>query len=466
MTESLKLTGLKLPDPIVNIDAELYLIGCIINDPKYFSKATNITASHFTLKKCKHIWVAIKRLESEGRYIDVDNVYALVSETLDRDYVEKLSDSVTPAIEFDKWHEKVNDAYMRRQVVEAQKDLQAMAYNPAISLIEIEQRIHKLQDSITVKVSKSEYSHVGEIIDDVYEEIINPKGQTGLPTHIGQLNMTLGGFRNSNLYILAGLTSHGKTTLALNIAKNNAIRNGTPTLYISLELTKEELMIRLLYEEADIPNSVGGDKLTDEQKKQLNKARIKLADSPLYFIERADWHVRDMRNELRDFIKEKKIGLLIVDHLQKLNGAGVNDTRAREISDVTAGLKKLAVEMQIPVLALCQFNRQGDKRGEQGIPALSDLKDSSSIEQDAQGVLIIHQWSQDKLKSRDHKNQYKGNAVLVVAKNSHGARNTTIDLLFQGDKFRFSSIRPENVPEDDIENPLRLVEIKNNSPKR
>lgn len=437
---------------MASLQAESDLLGCVIKRPELMARAGKITMSHFTNPVVRMIWGATAKLYREGRTIDVDSVHELVEATVKKELVEKFAAAVVPDIDFPRVLEKVCDCHNRRLTVKFQSDVLFLAQDPSVSMQDLIFQIQNFPDSLTLDNEESEFEHAGKSAGEALEKIANPEKQTGLPTHISLLNAQLkGGFQKNNLYILAGLTSHGKTTMALNFASRIAITDNHPLLFVTLELSKTDLATRLLHELSGTPNRIGGCPIpTEPELYEMGRAKEKIEAGNLYFIERSDWHIRDMRNDLREFIKDNKIEMVIVDHLLKLDGATPNDSRARQIAEITAGLKKMAMEMQIPVLALTQFNREGSKRGQTGIPTMADLKESSSIEHDAQGVIFVHQWSKEQLGNERHKEKYKGNSILVIAKNYQGERDFIMDMAFRGEVYRFAAIERSGWEREEI----------------
>jgi replicative DNA helicase len=247
-----------------------------------------------------------------------------------------------------------------------------------------------------------------------------------VPSGFKDIDDSLAGMQRSNLLILAARPGVGKTSLALNIAQNLAVKYKRPVGFFSLEMSKEELVDRLLVAQADIDAwRLKTGKLDEEDFTKLSNAMGELAEAPLYIDDTPALSILEMRTKARRLQVEAGIDLLVVDYLQLARSRQL-ENRVQEVSEISQGLKNLARELKIPVLAISQLSRAVEQRGGQKRPQLADLRESGSIEQDADVVMFL--WREDE--------DNPENIVLDVAKHRNGPLRT-INLFFKGDRIKF-----------------------------
>jgi len=249
------------------------------------------------------------------------------------------------------------------------------------------------------------------------------------------LDNKLAGMQDSNLLILAARPGIGKTTLALNIALQAATKNKIPVGFFSLEMSKEELVDRLLVGQADIDAwRLKTGRLSDDDYKRLTEAMGELSEAPIFIDDTPGASILEMRTKARKLKMEKDIKLLIVDYLQLVDAGKRFDSRVNEVSFVSQNLKNLARELKIPVLAISQLSRAVEQRGTRK-PQLSDLRESGSIEQDADVVMFLYLEQE----SEDILDQNKKLVKLYIAKHRNGATGE-MDLMFRGDRVKFYGV--------------------------
>jgi replicative DNA helicase len=257
----------------------------------------------------------------------------------------------------------------------------------------------------------------------------------GVSTGFNDLDNKLAGMQDSNLLILAARPGIGKTTLALNIALQAATHNKIPVGFFSLEMSKEELVDRLLVGQADIDAwRLKTGRLSDDDYKRLTEAMGDLSESPIFIDDTPGASILEMRTKARKLKMEKNIKLLIVDYLQLVDAGRRFESRVNEVSFVSQNLKNLARELKIPVLAISQLSRAVEQRGSRR-PQLSDLRESGSIEQDSDVVMFLYLEQE----SEDILDQNKKIIKLYIAKHRNGATGE-MDLMFRGDRVKFYSI--------------------------
>lgn len=252
---------------------------------------------------------------------------------------------------------------------------------------------------------------------------------TGVPSGFQDLDILTSGFQDSDLIIIAGRPSMGKTSFALNIARNAAVGKNTPVAIFSLEMSKEQIAIRMLCSEAKIDaHKLRGGFLSESDWPKLTRAAGALSEAPIFIDDSAGINVLEMRAKARRLKKDQKLGLIIVDYLQLMREKGGAESREQEISAISRSLKALSKELHIPVIALSQLNRRVEERQNKR-PQLADLRESGAIEQDADVIIFIYR---DEVYNEDSND--KGVAEIIVGKQRNGPSGRTIKLAFI-DKF-------------------------------
>ena len=279
---------------------------------------------------------------------------------------------------------------------------------------------------------------INKIIIDTFIELdeLNKAGSNivGVPSGFIDLDRRTTGFKKSSLIILAARPGMGKSALANNIATNAAIRYNIPTLIFNLEMSKNELVKRMLASEALVDNTnLNTGRISTDEMERLSVAGDELSEAEIYIDDTAGIDIMNIRAKARKLKIEKNIGLIVVDYLQLIEPAGRrNSTREQEISEISRSLKKLAMELNIPIIALSQLSRSAEK-GETRRPMLSDLRESGAIEQDADMVLFIYR--------DDYYNKETDNpntAEIIIAKN-RGGQLSTVQLLWMGSFTKFEN---------------------------
>ena len=271
--------------------------------------------------------------------------------------------------------------------------------------------------------------------------IIDPETRDdyiGIPTGIGELDKMITGLNKSDLIILGARPGMGKTSFALNIARNVALQAGKTVCFFSLEMTRDQLAQRMLSSEAAIKSEKlrTGD-LEPEEWTRLTQAGENLSKAEIYFDETSNITVPEMKAKLR---RMKRVDLVIIDYLGLMHTPRQNDNRVQEISEITRSLKIMAKELKVPIIACAQLSRGTEQKGKSHKPALADLRDSGSIEQDADIVLFLYRDAYyDAEKSSDEDLSDNSKSECIVAKNRHGETGV-IPLHWDGQYTRFTSV--------------------------
>jgi len=262
---------------------------------------------------------------------------------------------------------------------------------------------------------------------------------TGVPTGFSGLDTLTSGFQKSDLIIIAARPSMGKTALALNIARNVSVDANTPVAIFSLEMSKEQLSMRLLCSESKVNSSnIRNGFLSKDNWTALTDAASTLTDAPVFIDDSADISATSIRAKARRLMMDEGLGLIIIDYLQLMRGRTSAERRDLEISEISRSLKALAKELDVPVVALSQLNRELEKRNDKR-PMLSDLRESGALEQDADVVAFIYR---DEVYNKDENNPEKGTAEIIVAKQRNGPVGS-LKLKFFKSYTRFENLAPE-----------------------
>ena len=436
--------------PPQNIDAEEAILGAILTNPICFTKiADMIKPQSFYKPANKYIFEAIVELFTKNHAIDIVTVSEKLNESdkLEmiggRAYINDLALNAITTANIEYYARIVQEKAIKRELINAGSEIVEMAYDNTTTEETLD-NAEKLIFNIAQQKTSSDLVSVKDLVLTSYEQIsyrYEHRGElTGVPTGFYDFDNMTSGLQKSDLIILAARPSMGKTALALNIAQNVALKAKKTVAIFSLEMSKEQLVERMLCYEGEVDNKklkTGNMQSTDWEK--LTTAMNHFADAPLYIDDRPGATVMDVRAKCRRLAMEKKeIGLIVIDYLQLMEASGKED-RTQQISGISRGLKGLARELNVPVIALSQLSRAVESRPDKR-PMMSDLRESGAIEQDADIIMFIYR--DEYYNKEDTEN--RGKAEVIVAKHRNGAVGS-IDLLFQGAITKFKNIAKTNV---------------------
>ncbi len=345
-------------------------------------------------------------------------------------YLAELANKVPTAAHVEHYGKIVKESATKRSIMSIASRLVDMSFDESLMADELlnraEMEIFSLSQRHLARAFTPVKSALAESFDRLDELHKQGEGLRGIPTGFKDLDDSLAGMQKSNLIILASRPGVGKTSLSLNIAQNLAVKHKRPVGFFSLEMSKEELVDRLLVAQADIDAwKLKTGKLAEDDFTKLSNAMGELAEAPLFIDDTPALSIMEMRTKARRLQVESGVDLIVVDYLQLARSRQL-ENRVQEVSEITQGLKNLARELKVPVLALSQLSRAVEQRGGQKRPQLSDLRESGSIEMDADVVLFIWREDEEKLE----------NIVLDIAKHRNGPLRT-INLFFKGDRIKF-----------------------------
>lgn len=437
-----------LRTPPQNVDAEKALLGAIILKPDVLHDVSvTVYPESFYADKHRVIYDAIQKIFSNGDPVDTVSIITKLKEMnqLDRvggaAYITELIETVPAAGNAMYYAGQVRDKATLRGLIHAADDIAEIGYSDPESVDEALDQAEKVFQA-TQAPSAQKFRPIGTALHEAWERFEhlteNPDDKRGVPSGFTALDNVLAGFQKSDLIILAARPSMGKTTFALDIARNAALLHGASVGIFSLEMSDQQLVDRMLAAESGVDSWKlrTGRLSNDSEYESLQNAMQKLNKAPIHIIDDADMNIVKMRSATRRLMNEHGVDLLIVDYLQLMSPTATkhSDSMVQQITEISRSLKILAKEMNIPVIALSQLSRAVEQRG--GKPRLSDLRDSGSIEQDADVVMFIHR--EDKM-NRDKESERPNIAEIMVEKHRNGAVGMA-ELYFDGQHVRFLNL--------------------------
>ena len=432
-----------------NIDAERALLGALILKPENMHDVSvTIYPESFYADKHRAIFEAISLIFTKGDPIDTVSVVTKLKEMnqLDRiggpAYVAELIEMVPAAGNAAYYAEQVSNKASLRNLIHAADDIAEIGYSDPESVDEALDQAEKKIFQATQAPSSQRFRPIGSAHGAAWERFEhlteNPQDKRGIPSGFTALDNLLAGFQKSDLIILAARPSMGKTTFALDLARNAALLHGANVGIFSLEMSDQQLVDRMLAAEAGVDSWKlrTGRLSNDSEFEALHVAMEKLSKAPIHIIDEAAMNIVKMRSAARRLKNEYGLDMLIVDYLQLMSPTLTknSDSMVQQITEISRSLKILAKEMEIPVIALSQLSRAVEQRG--GKPRLSDLRDSGSIEQDADVVMFIHR--EDKM-NKDKEPERPNIAEILVEKHRNGAVGSA-ELYFDGQHVRFLNL--------------------------
>jgi replicative DNA helicase len=414
--------------PPQNIEAEQSVLGGVLIENEAVHKVMEIlTAEDFYRDAHRKIYDALMDLAERDEPADLITLTNELrkKEHLDSvggaSYVTSLIDSVVTAANIEYYAKIVKEKAILRKLIDTSTEIITHSYEDRSDveglLDEAERAIFEISEN---RVKPSFYS-IRDIVKQSFKTIerLYEKKElvTGVPSGYRDLDQRTAGFQPSDLIIVAGRPSMGKTAFCLNVAQYAAIEKRTPVAIFSLEMSKEQLVIRMLCSEAQVEGTrLRTGFLTESDWPRLTLAAGNLSDAPIFIDDAAALSVLELRAKARRLNAEHGLGMIMVDYLQLMRGRAKVESRQQEISEISRSLKALAKELNVPVIAVSQLSRRTEER--QGMrPQLSDLRESGAIEQDADVILFIYR---DEVYNRSEDNPNRGKAELIIGKQRNG----------------------------------------------
>ncbi|MDH5649227.1 MAG: replicative DNA helicase [Gammaproteobacteria bacterium] len=432
--------------PPQSLEAEQSVLGGLMLDNQRWDQiADKIVTVDFYRKEHRLIFTAISQLSEDNRPADV----VTVSEWLENagelenaggiEYLGSLANNTPSAANIVAYAEIVRERSVMRRLIEVSSEITSRAYRPegrsAVDILdEAEKNILQISDAGSrrggFKHLKSLLTASVDRIDQLYRSD-NPL--TGVSTGFTDLDNMTSGLQSSDLVIVAGRPSMGKTSLAMNIAENAAVGHKTPVAIFSMEMPGEQLAMRMMASLGRInAHRVRTGNLHDEDWPRLTSAVSMLSETPIFIDDSPGLTPMELRARARRLHREHGLGMVIIDYLQLMQTGESSENRATEISNITRALKGLAKELSVPVVALSQLNRSLEQRPNKR-PVMSDLRESGAIEQDADVIIFIYR---DEVYNEDSTD--KGTAEIIISKQRNGPTGT-VRLTFLGEYTRFEN---------------------------
>ena len=427
-------------------DAEQAVLGSMLTDNDAVMAAVEVLKEDaFYREDNKIIYQAILNLYSKSEPIDIitlkDELESMgkFEQVGGFEYLASLPDKVPTTANVQKYIKIVEEKSVLRNLIKTANEIIELGYNPTEDVEDIMDGAEKKIFDIMQSKNTKSYTPIKDVLVESFtnlEKLYNQKQHvTGVPTQFYDLDDKTAGLHGSELILVAARPAMGKTAFALNIATNAALRANVPVAIFSLEMSKDQLVNRMLCSEAMVDsNKVRTGKLDEEDWTKLAEAIGPLSEAGVYIDDTPGISVMEIRTKCRKLKMEKNIGLVVIDYLQLISGSNKrNGSREQEISEISRSLKVLAKELNVPVIALSQLSRAVEQRDDHR-PMLSDLRESGAIEQDADIVMFLYR---DDYYNKE--SEKKDIAEVIIAK-QRGGSTGTVELLWMGNYTKFVNL--------------------------
>ncbi len=434
--------------PPQDLDAERAVLGSIlINNDAVFTALEDLTPEDFYRPAHQLVFRAMTELATKSEPVDTVTLSAVLKTKGELEAsgglagLVMLSSAVPTAANVKYYSDIVRKKSTLRKLIGAATEIVTQAFDAPDPDVVVDDAERKIFEVCTNK-ARSGMTKVDKIVADAFRMIEKRAEQkkqiTGVPTGITDLDHMTAGLQPSDLVIVAGRPSMGKTSFAVGMGMNAAVHEGTAVAIFSLEMSKEQLVIRMLCSEGRINASrMRTGFLTEEDWPKLARVAGKLSEAPIFIDDTGSISVLEVRAKCRRLAAESKLGMVIIDYLQLMRGSANAQSREQEISEISRGLKALAKELQIPVIALSQLNRSLEQRTDKR-PVLSDLRESGAIEQDADVIMFVYR---DEVYNPE--TQERGVAEIIIGKQRNGPIGVARSKFFH-EFTRFDNLAPED----------------------
>ena len=444
--------------PPHNLEAEANVLGSILIDPEAINKiADSINEEDFYKESHRLIFRASLNLYNKREPIDLLSVNNILTEFEDiekaggKTYLATLANSVVTASNVKHYAEIVQKKATLRRLIKASSEITSLAYNETEAIDNILDESEQKLFGISQKFLKQNFAPISSILNNTFDRIDelhkNKGGLRGIPTGYADLDNILAGLQKANLVIIAARPSVGKTSLALDMARSMATKGKQTVGLFSLEMSKEELVDRILCAEAGVSLwKMRTGRLSDRDEHddfpRIGNAMGTLADSKIFIDDSGSLNIMQLRTKARRLKLEHNLSVLIIDYLQLMSGHN-SENRLQEVSEITRGLKAISKELDIPVIALSQLSRAVEQI-KPAIPKLSHLRESGTIEQDADVVMFIYRKAADRnYRIEELTPEEKSIAEIHIAKHRNGPTGL-VKLFFDNETVSFKSLEKSN----------------------
>jgi replicative DNA helicase len=449
--------------PPQNIEAEASLLGCLMIDKDaIFKIADTLRPEDFYKDSHGLIYETMRELYSRHEPIDILTLTSKLEEKNKleavggRTYISELGNTVATSAHIIHYSNIIQRKATLRRLLSASAEITELGYREDEEIEKLLDEAEQKLFGVSQKYLKNVFQPIDNLLTEAFDRIDELHKQSGklrgLPTGFHDLDNLLAGLQKSDLVILAARPSVGKTSLALDIARQSAIISKVPIGIFSLEMSKEQLVDRMLCAQANVSlwrmrTGKLSDKEEDNDFSRIGEAMGRLSEAPIYIDDSASSNIMEIRTKARRLQVEKGLGLLIIDYLQLMEGRSSHgDNRVQEVSEITRGLKGIARELNIPVLALSQLSRSAEM-SRPAIPRLSHLRESGSIEQDADVVMFIYRKAADRGYNYEELSESeKHTAEVYIAKHRNGPTGK-VNLFFDEDTVSFKNMEKTGLEE-------------------
>ena len=413
-----------------SIEAEQSVIGAMIIDKSAIAQVfEKLNEDDFYRDGHKVIYKAIREMYAKDIAVDLVTIleYLKTTDMLDKaggvTYISELSSSVPTTANLSSYIKIVEEKSTLRKLIKASTSIIEESYNSGGDVEKVIDLAQKKVFDIAEKKDSKEYEALSDVLERGFleiERLFNNRGAiTGVGSGIKDLDAKTSGFQKGDMVLIAARPSMGKTTFSLNIAENAALKEGKSVVIFSLEMSKEQLAYKLLCSQANVDMlKLRTGNLEDDDWERIARATGPLANAKIYIDDTAGISVMDMRSKCRKIKMEHGIDMILIDYLQLMSGSAGSDNRQQEVSEMSRSIKALAKEMECPVIALSQLSRAPEQRADHR-PMLSDLRESGSIEQDADVVMFLYR---DEYYNKE--TEEKGIGECIIAKQRNGPIGT------------------------------------------
>ncbi len=433
--------------PPQNVDAEKSLLGAILIEEDVLAEVTEIVKPQdFYDKSHAAIFDAMLRLFERHKPVDLLTLTNELKRKKDLEmiggssYLSELTNYVPTAAHAEAYADIVAQTAIRRRLIKASSDINEISYDEDIDTPELLAKAEAELFDVSDQSLKQDLVSLEEVLSESFdrmEELHRNKGSIrGIKTGYRDLDNMTAGLQKSDLIILAARPAMGKTTLVTNLAYNIATIENKAVLFFSLEMSKEQLVDRMLADASGVDSwNIRTGNLSDDDFSKLSDAMGSMAEAPIFIDDNPGLNVLELRNKARRMAHDKEVGLIVVDYLQLMQGSGRHDgNRVQEVSEISRGLKLIARELDVPLVALSQLSRSVESR-QPPIPQLADLRESGSIEQDADIVMFIYRPGYYEPDNPEVQNITE----LHIAKHRNGPTGK-VGLYFHPERLRFTSL--------------------------
>jgi replicative DNA helicase len=456
--------------PPHDVKLETAVVGCLLLESEPLHAVLGIikTEAVFYNNDTANVFRAILDLRAEGEKVDILTVtgklrasgkYKDVNPAF---VVTQMTASVNSAANVETWCFLLLELYIKRTVIQESQRLVRLAYQPEMDALDLLSKAQNTLSELSYGLSTRQALSTGQLYPGIFAQVeksMSQQGLTGVPSGISALDRVTGGWQDGTLVIIAARPAMGKTVKAITLARNAGVNYNLPGVIFSLEMPDREVMYRFIAHESGLANldnlgaavtnnRLARGELSREQMQRIGRESLRLVGNTIFIDDSSTLTITELGAKAARLKAQHGIRWIIVDYLQLMGGAGGKGNREQEISSISRGLKQISKDLQLPVIALSQLSRAVETRGGDKKPQLSDLRESGSIEQDADIVIFLYRPEYYGITEDEHGNSTEGYCNLIIAKHRNGSL-AEITARFHGGQSLFID-RP-------IENKLQSV---------